>query len=259
MIIQTPSRIHVSLIDLNASIGRIDGGLGLTLQDPTIVIKADKSNKIETEGPHSEKAKDAAEKVLKHLKIDNGIKISIEKAYPQHIGLGSGTQLSLAVGKAVCELYNQKLSINEIAKTVERGGTSGIGTAAFEKGGFILDAGHSTREKKDFLPSSASSAKPAPILARYDFPDWKIVLVVPKIRKQVHGKKEINIFQRFCPIDIGEVQKLTHLIMMKTLPAILEKDIQSFGQSINDIQKIGFKKIEIELQSKEVKKILDIS
>ncbi|MFQ5887971.1 MAG: beta-ribofuranosylaminobenzene 5'-phosphate synthase [Candidatus Hydrothermarchaeales archaeon] len=258
MIIETPSRIHMTLIDLNASIGRMDGGLGLALESPNIKITAYKSNKIEVEGPIADKAEAAVAKVLKRLNIDGGIKIQIENAYPQHIGLGSGTQVALGVGKAVCELYDKKLSIREIAETVGRGGTSGIGTAAFEMGGFILDGGHSTREKKDFLPSSASTARPAPILARYDFPDWKVVLVVPRIRKEVHGKKEVNIFQRFCPIDLNEVQELCHLIMMKMLPSILEEDIQSFGESINEIQNTGFKKIEVELQSAEVKGLLHL-
>ncbi|MFQ5976350.1 MAG: beta-ribofuranosylaminobenzene 5'-phosphate synthase [Candidatus Hydrothermarchaeales archaeon] len=258
MIIVTPSRIHMTLIDLNASIGRMDGGLGLALVSPNIKVNAQKSDKTKVEGPIADKAEAAAGKVLKRLNIDGGIKIRIEKAYPQHIGWGSGTQVAIAAGKAVCELYDKHISIKEIAETVGRGGTSGIGTAAFETGGFILDGGHSTEEKKDFLPSSASKARPAPVLARYDFPDWKIVLVVPKIRKEVHGKKEVNIFQKFCPIDISEVQKLTHLIMMKTLPAILDEDIQSFGQSINEIQNTGFKKIEVELQSPEVKKLLHL-
>lgn len=258
MIIKTPSRIHMTLIDLNASIGRMDGGLGLALKNPNIKINAYKSDKIEVKGPIADKAEAAAEKVLKRLNIDGGIKLQIEEAYPQHVGLGSGTQIALAAGKAVCELYDKKLDIREIAETVDRGGTSGIGTAVFETGGFILDGGHATKEKKDFLPSSASKARPAPVLARYDFPDWKIVLVMPKVRREVHGKNEVNIFQRFCPIDIGEVQKLTHLIMMKTLPAILEEDIKSFGQSINEIQNTGFKKIEIKLQSDEVKKTLDL-
>ena len=31
MIIKSPSRLHLTLIDMNGSYGRIDGGIGLTI------------------------------------------------------------------------------------------------------------------------------------------------------------------------------------------------------------------------------------
>ena len=34
MHIETPSRIHIALIDLNGSYGRVDGGIGLTIEKP---------------------------------------------------------------------------------------------------------------------------------------------------------------------------------------------------------------------------------
>jgi beta-ribofuranosylaminobenzene 5'-phosphate synthase len=40
------------------------------------------------------------------------------------------------------ELYHQPLYVREIARVITRGGTSGMGTAAFEAGGFLVDGGH---------------------------------------------------------------------------------------------------------------------
>ncbi len=252
----TPSRIHVVLIDLNASIGRIDGSIGLALEKPSIKLLAEKSDEIIAEGPLKERAAEAAKEVLKTLKIEGGIEINVKEAYPQHIGLGSGTQIALATGKAICDVYKKNLSVREIARIVGRGGTSGIGVAAFEHGGFILDGGHSTKEKKDFLPSSASKASPPPLLARYEFPDWKVALVIPKIKKEFYGRKEVNIFQRYCPISIADVRKLSHVILMKILPSLIEEDIETFGQGINEIQNIGFKRLEVSLQVREVKELM---
>ncbi|WP_332881590.1 hypothetical protein [Methanosarcina horonobensis] len=31
----SPSRLHLTLIDLNAEIGRVDGGVGITLESPS--------------------------------------------------------------------------------------------------------------------------------------------------------------------------------------------------------------------------------
>ncbi len=244
--ITTPSRLHLTLIDLNASIGRVDGGVGITLDAPVISIKAEKSDIIEIRGKseHAERMRTSAAMLLPE---GAGIRIEIEKDYPSHIGLGSGTQAALASAMAVNKLYNLGLSAYELAIKAGRGGTSGIGVAAFESGGFILDGGHKFSEKKAFLPSAASKLPPAPVLLRKDFPDWDIVVAVPE-QKGASLKNEVNIFQKECPIPLQEVEKLSHIILMQLLPALVEEDIVTFGESINKIQEIGFKKKEVELQ-----------
>jgi beta-ribofuranosylaminobenzene 5'-phosphate synthase len=257
MIIKTPSRIHMTLIDLNASLGRVDGGIGLALEEPFIEIEAVEASETSADGPLKERAESAAKKVIGALGIEGGVKIKIKDAYPQHVGLGSGTQVGLAAGTAVCKLYEKDIPAREIAKIIGRGGTSGIGVAAFESGGFILDGGHSKGEKTDFLPSSASRASPAPLLARYDFPDWKIALVMPKTENKVSGEREVDIFQKFCPIPIGQVERLSRLILMKVLPSVVEEDVSAFGEGINEMQKIGFKGIEVSLQSPEVRALME--
>ncbi len=253
--VKTPSRIHMGLIDLNAELGRIDGGIGLALQKPSVELTVKNSDELVVEGMQRERAREGAERILNALGKKGGAHIKVDKVYDPHIGLGSGTQLMLAVGRAVSLLHHENIPTREIAAIMRRGGTSGIGTAAFETGGFILDGGHSTLEKKDFLPSSASKARPAPLLARYDFPDWKIALVIPK-GLNVHGKNEVDVFQRHCPIPIDQVRRMSHLVLMKLLPAVVEADITSFGEAVNEIQGIGFKKIEVGLQSPSVKGIL---
>jgi beta-ribofuranosylaminobenzene 5'-phosphate synthase len=190
-----------------------------------------------------------------------GAKISIRSTYRQHVGLGAGTQLAIATGKAICELYNQPATIPEIAAIVSRGGTSGIGTAAFETGGFIVDGGHSfgpDRDKIDFRPSSASAGvRPPQIIARHDFPEsWKILLAIPAISKGAFGQKEVDIFREFCPVPLTEVQELCYQIMVRMVPSILEEDLDEFGDSVNRIQKLGFKKVEVGLQNPLIHKLM---
>ncbi len=253
--VKTPSRLHITLIDLNGSIGRMDGGIGLALEEPSVVIEVEKCPELRVRGQRVERARDAASRMLDSLKIKGGADINVREAYAEHAGLGSGTQLMLGVGLAISRLYGTESLPREIAHLMGRGGTSGIGTAAFEMGGFILDGGHPTREKKDFLPSSASDADPAPVLARYEFPDWSIGLVTPK-GEVIHGQREVNIFQRNCPIPVDEVKRLCHIILMKTLPSVVEEDLTAFGESINDIQGIGFKRLEVGLQRSYVRELL---
>ncbi len=246
----------MGLIDMNASMGRVDGGIGLALEDPKLVVEVEEAGDISAEGPLAERAQDAAERVFSATGIEGGVRIEVREDYPQHVGLGSGTQVALAVGKAISEIYGIDLRVRDIARLVGRGGTSGIGTAAFEHGGFILDGGHSTREKPSFLPSSASRASPAPVLARYDFPPWKVVLVLPEEGTEVAGRREVNIFQEYCPVPLEEVREISHIILMKMLPAVVEKDLDSFGEGVNQLQTLGFKKVEVDLQSQTVKDIL---
>ncbi|WP_174590356.1 beta-ribofuranosylaminobenzene 5'-phosphate synthase [Methanocella conradii] len=244
--IRTPSRIHITLIDLNGESGRVDGGIGITLDEPCIEITAEKSDKVIVKGDPElrERMRNACEAVCP----GKGVEIAIKKSYWNHIGLGSGTQAALAAGTAASRLYGLDMSPRDIAIKAGRGGTSGIGIGAFEKGGFLLDGGHKMSVKKAFLPSSFSKGvQPAPLLLSYDFPGWDIVLAIPPY-KGAYDLYEKDIFSRECPIPLHEVQEVCHIILMQILPAIVEKDLEAFGKAINAIQDTGFKRREIGLQ-----------
>lgn len=262
MIIKAPSRIHMSLIDLNGSYKRIDGGIGLALREPQFILESqetesditiefakgfdDREAIIECE----EKIPSAAQKTLEHFNIDSGFHFKVHKAYHPHSGLGSGTQIAVSTAHLIAETMGIKVESRQLSSIVGRGGTSGIGTYTHDLGGFIVDGGHSVEEKSGFLPSGASNAKPATLIARYDFPeDWNILLVEPNVQKHMEGDDEVNVFQTYCPIPKEEVEKVSHLILMNLIPFMLEKDIKNFGWAISELQKVGFNKLEHSLDS----------
>ncbi len=246
--LKTPSRLHLSLIDLEGSLGRVDGGIGIALEEPCFEIDFEKSTHIE--GLVGD-AKRIAEKICTELNVD-GIKVRVRRSIPNHVGFGSKTQFYLAIVAGVCRVYGIKKPVRKMAYMVGRGGTSGIGVAAFESGGFILDGGHAA--EKGFKPSRFSSAPPPPVLARYDFP-WWIVCAWPE-RKGAHGKRERDIFRNHCPIQGTEVAEVSRIVLMKILPALVERNLKSFGQGINLLQKTGFKKVEVGLHDGNVRKLL---
>jgi len=253
----TPSRLHITLIDLNASLGRVDGGVGLTLKHPSMKITAVKTNEdvfVTGSDEYTSRIKAAAKAVLPD---GEGVHITLDESFPSHVGLGSGTQSSLSAGWAVNHLYDLGLSIREVAALVGRGGTSGIGVESFEHGGFIVDGGHRFSDKGAFSPSAASRVPPGPVLFRHDFPDWPVVIVIPELRG-ASSQSEVDIFKEYCPIPLHEVRTVCHIILMEMLPAVIEKDIVSFGDALNRIQKVGFKKHEVALQAKEVRQCMDI-
>ena len=246
----SPSRLHLTLIDLNAEIGRVDGGVGITLESPSLEISAAEADAVEVVGDSllAGRMQKAAKAVLPAGK---GIRIHIKRDLSDHVGLGSGTQAALSAAAAVNEIYGLGKSVRELAVAVGRGGTSGIGVAAFESGGFILDGGHKFKDKGAFSPSAASHMPPGPVLFRRDFPDWYIVLAIPNT-KGVHDAEEVDIFKKVCPIPLKEVQEISHVILMQMLPAIIEEDLESFGRAVNHFQTVGFKKREVELQPQAV-------
>lgn len=251
----SPSRLHLTLIDLNAELGRVDGGIGITLESPGMEISAEKADNIEVSGDSllAGKMRKAAETLLPSGK---GIRFHIIDSLPDHVGLGSGTQAALSAAAAVNKIYGLGKSVRELAVAVGRGGTSGIGVAAFENGGFILDGGHKFKDKRAFSPSAASHVPPGPVLFRKDFPNWPIIVVIPDT-KGVHGAEEVDIFKKFCPIPLAEVQEICHVILMQMLPALVEEDIETFGKAINHIQLTGFKRREVELQERPVLDIME--
>ncbi|MFO8018116.1 MAG: beta-ribofuranosylaminobenzene 5'-phosphate synthase [Promethearchaeia archaeon] len=266
--ITTPCRIHLSLIDENGYTGRVDGGIGLMLDKPNVVFEASNSAKefkIEAHRYYRESIdviNRKASKVFKTYNINNkNFHFNLKRYYPSHVGLGSKTQLSLAIATAIMKLKKLDIPTRELTDIVERGGTSGIGWRGFDSGGFILDGGHDFgkgKEKESFLPSSAAgSANPALTILTYPIPrNWRFLLVIPNVEKGAYGDEEVSIFQKHAPIPRTEVNEVSHQIIMKVIPGLLKNDLKCFGEGLKRIQSIGFKKIEISLQHEIVKKLL---
>jgi beta-ribofuranosylaminobenzene 5'-phosphate synthase len=266
VVIRTPSRVHVTLIDMHGGSGRVDGGIGITLDEPGILLEAELSPVLSVSGGDpalQDRIGRVATEVLQKLGAGGSVAITVRNHYPSHIGLGSGSQVALAVARAISELHGRHLPVKELAQLVGRGGTSGIGTAAFEYGGFIIDGGHqfgAGGEKTDFRPSSASrEVSPPPVIARHDFPtDWRILLAIPDVPAGASGTTETDIFKNHCPVPLAEVRELSHEILMRMLPGIAGRDLSLFGSSINAVQHLGFKKVELGLQPPGVTGLLDV-
>ncbi|MHA1720892.1 MAG: beta-ribofuranosylaminobenzene 5'-phosphate synthase [Promethearchaeota archaeon] len=270
--IRSPSRLHLSLIDLNGVLGRIDGGFGFAINYPNFVIEfnnkeeetINEQNNLIFEGPQEyiEQVKQIIAKIQAKFNVKyKSLKISVKKSIPAHVGLGSKTQFLLSIAKGLCYIKKINLTNKELASLVERGGTSGIGYQIFEEGGFILDLGHSfgkNGEKKEFLPSSASKTQPAMPFFHHTMPEnWNILLLIPNVKQGANNLEERNIFQDFTPIPLQDVEKISHRILMQIIPSIVNKDLKNFAEGIHFINNHGFKKIEISLQHECISKLIE--
>lgn len=261
--IRTPSRLHLALIDMNGSLGRVDGGVGITLDRPGYVLTAEPAHETSIIA-EDEELKSRAGRIISSLVDQHGydpeVAIRISEVIPPHSGLGSGTQLSLAIATAMSLLSGKPPA--DLAHLTGRGGTSGVGVRAFSDGGVIVDGGHRFgpgKEKDSFLPSSATKGvKKAPLIGRYEFPkDWRIILCLPDAFPGASGQYEKDVFRQACPVPLPEVEKISHLVLMQMIPALIEEDLDQFGRSVTALKQYGFKKDELALQPPHLQNTLD--
>src|SRR5262249_32949365 len=132
--------------------------------------------------------------------------LTVEEAIPAHAGLGSGTQLALAIGKAFALMENLPLTTTSIAGLLSRGARSGIGVGALHHGGLLLDGG---RGPRTIVP---------PMLSRLPFPeDWRILLILDPAARGVHGPEERRAFQTLPPLPASTAAHLCRLTLMRAL------------------------------------------
>lgn len=267
--VHSPSRLHFSLIDMHGSYsGRADGGAGLAIKEPgvrliarprhdSMVAISNESEQLVIDSELQNEITTALHNIQSRFDLA-GVDIEVHSLIRPHSGLGSKTQFLMSCATAYCRLNRILIPTREIACLVGRGGTSGIGVEAFNSGGFVVDCGHSFQSKGyAFRPSSGSrSSSPGPLVGRYDFPGWPILVVTANAR-QLHGLEEQALFDKVCPIPLADAQACAHIVLMMLIPAVIEGDLQTFCKGINLLQVLTWKSSQIAAQGEIVKSIMD--
>ncbi|MFA5982501.1 MAG: beta-ribofuranosylaminobenzene 5'-phosphate synthase family protein [Methylococcaceae bacterium] len=221
-----PARLHMGFIDLSGSLGRDFGSIGVALNEISTRLSISTGKQLTVTGLCAHRAKLCAARFCADLGVSDQLNIIIESAIPEHVGLGSGTQMSLAVGSAINAFYQLGLNVRDIARLTDRGMRSGIGIGVFELGGLVVDGG---RGEKTITP---------PLLAHMDVPeDWRFILVFDQRGKGLHGQQEIEAFKTLPSFPTEEAAQLCYLVLMQGLPAVAENDLAKFGEVITRLQK----------------------
>jgi beta-RFAP synthase len=220
----------MGLIDLNGDLGRIFGGIGVGIDYPNVVLEGEKAENLAVFGEQSELVTALAKRFSAYFRVQPCANLRVRQGIPEHIGLGSGTQLALAVGVTLARLLNIKSSIQEIAYVMERMQRTGVGTTIFERGGFVVDGGRSLRN---------AATKAPPLIFHEAFPeDWSFVVAVPRGGTGLSKEAEKSAFNKLPQMPAEEVGKMCRLIMMKFLPSLIEHDIEGFGEALTGIQNL---------------------
>lgn len=223
--VTAPARLHLGFLDLNGALGRRFGSIGLAVDRPATELTLKRSPKHEAHGDESARALALVKKFAGQR--SDGYAVDIHKAIPAHAGLGSGTQLALAIGAAMARIEGRELSASALAALGERGARSGIGLSAFASGGFIVDGGKGADET------------PPPLTLRCDFPEnWRALLIFDEREAGVSGEAEATAFADLPEFPQSSAAHICHLVLMKIVPGLKETDLAAFGSGITEIQAI---------------------
>jgi beta-ribofuranosylaminobenzene 5'-phosphate synthase len=225
--VEAPARLHMGMLDVAGGSTRRFGGLGVALSRPAAVVEASRSDDLTTDGPDAERALAVARRSREALGLAGGARVRVLEAIPPHVGLGSGTKLSLAVTAALAALAGQTPEPRAIARAAGRGARSAVGLWTFVIGGLVVEGG-----------VRPGVEQPAPLLARHPMPDeWRCVLVIPHAEPGLSGRAEEEAFRRLHP-DADRAALIAQLVLTSLLPGLAEGDLTEFGAALTRVQRL---------------------
>jgi beta-ribofuranosylaminobenzene 5'-phosphate synthase len=220
------ARLHLGFLDLHGGLGRKFGGLGLAIDGPQTRLTLTRAEETSVEGPHADRAASLLEKARSAFAPDLKARLVIHEAIPAHAGLGSGTQLALAIAAALRRLEDVAGDAGADAAAMGRGARSGLGAGLFEQGGFVVDGGRT------------EGGPTPPVVARLAFPpEWRVLLVFDRAAEGVHGEREREAFAELPAFSEITAGQLCRCVLMQALPALIECDLLRFGAAIEHIQR----------------------
>jgi beta-ribofuranosylaminobenzene 5'-phosphate synthase len=223
--VSVPARLHLGFMDLNGGLGRRFGGIGLALTELGTAISIRASTHTRVEGPDHERARGYLENMRRLLDLQTDYHLVVEEAVPAHAGLGSGTQLALAVAAGVRRLHDLPLDVASDAIHLRRGLRSGTGIGIFTRGGLVIDGGRGADDV------------PAPVICHLPVPEaWRVLVLLDPARQGLHGTEEVAAFAALPPFPAEEAARLCRLVLMKLLPSLAECDLGGFGAAIREVQ-----------------------
>ncbi len=225
--VTTAARLHLGFLDLNGDLGRRFGSMGLSIDGFETCIELCEAAQFRVAGLERERAARLALRVAESLAVAPVQTLNISSAIPAHAGLGSGTQLAIAIAAAFRRFAGLPQNPLADAHRLDRGARSGVGAALFERGGLVVDAGR------------GANTQVPPVIAHFSFPpDWRILLILDPAIEGAHGESERRAFAALPSFPEESAGEICRRVLMQILPAVVERDIAAFGDGLSTVQKI---------------------
>lgn len=223
--VSTSARLHFGFLDPSGRGPRPFGSFGLAIDRPRTRLVLRRGGAFKVSGVECERAAPYLRAVAASFGLASPYHLHLDEVIPAHAGLGSGTQLALAIGSAIAVLEGLPLDLTEVAARLERGKRSGIGIGTFEQGGAVLDGG----------PSGGALPE---VLWRVPFPTgWRVLLIFDPAETGVHGADEMAAFAALPDFPEAETADLTRRILQGALPALAAEDFKGFCDEVGYLQR----------------------
>jgi len=238
VVIQAPARIHMGFYNFLTD-NVVYGDLGVAIQKPRVVIRVSRSGEgsFKVVNKSGVDISDCLEKVAKIFDLHD-VHIEVLDVIPRHVGLGSTTQITLAIAYAVSTLQGFNYSVRDLAVKLCRGRDSGVGIATFERGGFIVNSGRRVSEEGRVKCPTSLHDLPQ-VIFRASVPrEWSFTIFTPKTRKGLDEVSERKVMD--IPISLPkDIQyELYKLVFLYIIPSILRDDIETFSKALTKLQLI---------------------
>jgi beta-ribofuranosylaminobenzene 5'-phosphate synthase len=231
--IVAPSRLHFGLFRVPVS-GELQaeerafGGVGLMIERPGVVVTVKPAETWQFEGPLASRAQAFAMRYVQSLSQEKRrpFQVLVERCPKEHTGLGVGTQLGLAVAKALAvgSDASERTSIT-LAGQIGRGERSAIGVHGFDRGGLVVEKGKLQGEEV------------SPLVEKVDLPtSWRVVLFTVPSSVEWHGSHERQAFETAAT---GNSQALLRLTKEAILPAARHANLEAFGDAIYEFNRVA--------------------
>lgn len=221
--VRAPSRLHFGLLSPRASGTRQFGGVGTMIDLPGVLVRIRPAPQFHLIGEHQHRANESLKRFLAFVQLEPpNCSIEILKAAPEHVGLGTGTQLALALACGVVAFVGEgPTEPTQLAAATGRGLRSSIGSYGFFNGGLLLDVG---KEPGDSL---------ADLGDRVSLPEaWRWLLIRPQGKEGVSGTLEKQAFAKLPVVPQSVSRELESLVRERMFPAARSADCGVFGESL---------------------------
>lgn len=236
--ITTAARLHFGLLDVASPFG----GCGVMIDRPETIVESKPATEFRCVAPksvprsrsadHLERAKAIATFLAVGGSLPK-VEVRIVQAAPSHNGLGSGTQLSLAIAESIVLAEMPVVPADEIEQLGERsrliaaanrGLRSAVGTHGYFRGGFLAEGlspdnspALNTLDKRLVMPAS-----------------WRAVVLLPKTTsagETVSGSEEQAKFDQLAT-TASQREQLRVQLVDEIIPSIQSGDFASFSDAV---------------------------
>lgn len=239
--ITTGARLHFGLLDIAAPFG----GCGVMIDEPATVVEATPAEQFgycEINGLHDHAHRATA--IARRIAERSGgsamlppVNLRVTQAAPPHTGLGSGTQLSLAIAEVIVQLLHSPRLASIACDTsfwrdiwlraADRGKRSAVGTYGYQQGGFITEG--LQPESRDGVLNTLNR--------RIDLPaQWRVAILLPEtdfhLEATVSGEQEQAKFAALPPVPRQHRDSLARLLTDSLMPAIENADFSAFCDAL---------------------------